>query len=187
MGTPIFEPRFTRIFAYTLQMEGGYVNDLEDPGLETKYGISKRAYPSVDITNLTLEDAKRIYYRDYYKAPRIQLINDYALAAKTLDLAVNCGHRTAIKMLQRAINQLCAGQVPPQRKAPWRQRIARLLRGKPLAVDGIIGTITLDALGNIPYQSAVLMALKGEAYQHYIKQKKPLYLPGWLKRLGGDA
>ena len=34
---------------WILQTEGGYVNDPADPGGETKYGISKKAYPTVDI------------------------------------------------------------------------------------------------------------------------------------------
>ena len=38
----------------TLGKEGGYVNNSRDPGGETNFGISKRAYPNVDIKNLTL-------------------------------------------------------------------------------------------------------------------------------------
>ena len=41
--------------------EGGYVNDPDDPGGETKYGISKRSYPALDIKNLTVEQATAIY------------------------------------------------------------------------------------------------------------------------------
>ena len=44
----------------------GYVNDPKDPGGETNYGISKRAYPDVDIKNLTEDGAKDIYKRDYW-------------------------------------------------------------------------------------------------------------------------
>ncbi len=46
--------------------EGGYVNDPVDPGGETKYGISKRANPEVDIKNLTLDGAIAIYKRKYW-------------------------------------------------------------------------------------------------------------------------
>ena len=31
----------------TLQYEGGYVNDPNDPGGETNFGISKKAYPNL--------------------------------------------------------------------------------------------------------------------------------------------
>ena len=40
---------FERAIDKTLAWEGGYVNDPKDPGGETKYGISKRAHPDVDI------------------------------------------------------------------------------------------------------------------------------------------
>ena len=49
---------FETAFRFTLGHEGGYVDDPRDPGLETKYGISKRSYPAVDIKALTLEQAK---------------------------------------------------------------------------------------------------------------------------------
>lgn len=182
---------FQHIVSHTLQFEGGYVNDPADPGGETKYGISKRAYPKLDIAALTATDAMRIYYRDYYKSPHIDRIVTYAdaplLAGKVFDLGVNTGHRNAVKLLQRAVNQVCTGEVPVLRNSPWRQRIARITGGKPLAVDGIIGGITLGAIKDCPFQDALLMALKGEAYKYYTKLKKPLYLPGWLTRLAGDA
>jgi lysozyme family protein len=45
---------------------GGYTNDPDDPGGETKYGVSKRSYPDLDIYNLTLEAAEAIYFEDYW-------------------------------------------------------------------------------------------------------------------------
>lgn len=42
------------------------VDDPRDPGRLTKYGISQRAHPKVDIRNLTLEQAKEIYYSEYW-------------------------------------------------------------------------------------------------------------------------
>ena len=40
---------FDKAFQITVGVEGGYVNDPADPGGETRYGISKRAHPDVDI------------------------------------------------------------------------------------------------------------------------------------------
>ncbi|KWT77357.1 glycosyl hydrolase 108 family protein [Candidatus Magnetominusculus xianensis] len=60
------EAYYTAAVRFVLDAEGGYVNDPDDPGGETKYGISKRAYPSLDIKSLTIEDAKRLYRRDYW-------------------------------------------------------------------------------------------------------------------------
>ena len=49
---------FNNIIEVVLKHEGGYVNDPKDLGGETKYGITKRFYPDVDIKNLTKEKAK---------------------------------------------------------------------------------------------------------------------------------
>src|SRR5574343_326744 len=57
-----FDQAFDRLIGH----EGGYVFDPHDPGGETKFGISKRAYPALDIAALTLADAKAIYRRDYW-------------------------------------------------------------------------------------------------------------------------
>ena len=49
-----FDTAFDRLIGH----EGGYVNNPADPGGETKYGISKRSYPSLNIANLTREMAE---------------------------------------------------------------------------------------------------------------------------------
>ncbi|WP_425526518.1 glycosyl hydrolase 108 family protein [Xanthomonas oryzae] len=51
-----------------LSHEGGYVNDPRDPGGETQWGISKRAYPELNIRALTRDQAIEIYRRDYWGA-----------------------------------------------------------------------------------------------------------------------
>jgi lysozyme family protein len=50
-----------------LKHEGGYTNNPNDPGLETKYGISKKSYPNEDIKTLTYLQAKEIYRRDFWE------------------------------------------------------------------------------------------------------------------------
>lgn len=55
-----------KAITFTLGKEGGYSFNPADPGGETKYGISKRSYPRLDIKNLTVQQAKLIYYKDYW-------------------------------------------------------------------------------------------------------------------------
>jgi len=74
----------------TLGFEGGYVNNPNDKGGETKYGISKKAYPDLDIANLTIEQAKEIYKRDYWDRCKCAFIPD-ALSMALFDFAVNSG------------------------------------------------------------------------------------------------
>lgn len=173
---------FEQALSNTLQHEKGYVNDPADPGGETRYGISKRAFPDIDIKTLTLAEAREIYRVHYWKKPRFHQVPQAALAVKLFDLGVNCGPGTATKMLQRAVNVVCAGEVAPQRRAPWRQSVARILGGGVLRIDGQLGPVTLQVLATCPYDQALLAALKGEAYLHY-RDLNPLYIPGWLERL----
>ena len=54
--------RFDWIIKFVLDAEGGYTNDPVDPGGETNYGIDKRSHPDVNIKELTIEEAKDIYF-----------------------------------------------------------------------------------------------------------------------------
>jgi len=81
---------FERAFRVLVGEEGGYVNDPADPGGETKYGISKRAYPAIDIRNLTLDQAKAIYRRDYWDPLQLDR-RPWGPALVLFDCAVNQG------------------------------------------------------------------------------------------------
>jgi len=79
-----------------LELEGGYVDHPSDPGGATKYGISQRSYPKVDIKNLTRQQATEIYKRDYWNRV-IQRVDDPRMRIMVFDSAVNHG-------LSRALN-----------------------------------------------------------------------------------
>jgi lysozyme family protein len=81
---------FPQACAVVVGEEGGYSNDPNDPGKETKYGISKRAYPNEDIPNLTLERAQELYKRDYWDRFRCDALS-WEMALITFDAAVNQG------------------------------------------------------------------------------------------------
>ena len=103
---------FDEAFEILIGHEGGYVNDKRDPGGETKYGISKRSYPREDIKAMTLERAKAIYLRDFWRPAGCDRIGD-ALAFDLFDLAVNSSVKTAIKTLQRALGVADDGVIGP--------------------------------------------------------------------------
>ncbi len=84
-----------------LKHEGGYVNDPKDPGGETNYGISKRAFPKEDIKRLTVERAIALYLKHYWQPARCGEL-PVALQPIHFDTAVNCGVVQAIRILQRA-------------------------------------------------------------------------------------
>lgn len=107
-----------------LAKEGGYVNDARDPGGETKFGISKRAWPDVDIKNLTRDQAKSIYFTAYWSQASC-----YAFPAPLdlilLDAAVHHGVSSAVKQMQRAIGVKADGQVGPTTIAAAQTILAR--------------------------------------------------------------
>jgi lysozyme family protein len=90
----------------------GYVNDPDDSGGETKYGISKNANPDTDITNLTWSKAKAIYYTRYWLAGSCDKLPS-RLGILHLDGCVNHGVGKASKFLQRALSVPDDGQIGP--------------------------------------------------------------------------
>lgn len=154
--------RFENAIDIVLKHEGGYVNNPADPGGETKYGISKRAYPALDIKNLTVKQAKEIYRRDYWRYDRIR---NQQVATKVFDMAVNMGPPRAHRLLQRALKHL--GR-------------------KRLVVDGKFGPKTLRATTQVNPEDLVteLRALVAERYARLTLKNRSLsiFLKGWMRR-----
>ena len=100
-----------RFFPRLMKYEGGYVNDPADSGGETKYGISKRAYPQLDIKNLTEADAMEIFYRDYYLPLNIPDIDDENTAWQLFDFGVNAGVKRSAKLIQSIVNAYPDGKI----------------------------------------------------------------------------
>jgi lysozyme family protein len=111
--------RFLDAMPMLLEFEGGYVNDPRDPGGETKYGISKRAYPKEDIKDMTLERAYEIYRRDYWE-PILADQLPPRLRFPLFDTAVNCGVKQAVKLLQKTVGTTQDGVLGPKTlQAVW--------------------------------------------------------------------
>jgi hypothetical protein len=90
-------PRFLAFMPFIFEWEGGYDNDPDDPGGETKYGIDKRSHPEVDIKNLTREKAQEIYWTDYWVHNRIEGMQS-PFAEVFFNACVNCGRGRADKL-----------------------------------------------------------------------------------------
>src|SRR5579859_8107573 len=98
---------FSKAIGFVLANEGGYANNPSDPGGETNFGISKRAYPYLDIKNLTRDDAITIYERDYWKFGGLA---SQRIATKVFDEYVN-SELHAIRVAQLALGYLQAGPI----------------------------------------------------------------------------
>ncbi len=114
--------------------EGGYVNDPDDPGGATKYGVTIHTLRRLgldltgdgtvgvaDVRALSREQAVDIFIRHYFERPRLSDM-PAALQASLFDMYVNAGGN-AVKILQRLLCDM----------------------GYSIAVDGAIGSQTLAA------------------------------------------
>lgn len=137
----------------TLRHEGGYSNDPRDPGGETNLGLSKRAYPNLDIKNLTLEQASEIYRRDYWDKIRGDSLPP-SLAILCFDTAVNMGVQRAVMLLQEACG---------------------------VTVDGVIGPNTLKAAQKAPLDVLERMAT-GRILRYIELDGFKVYGRGWVRR-----
>ena len=94
-----------------LKHEGGLVDNPNDPGGITNFGISKRSYPEVDIYNLTKEKAKEIYERDFWHPLNLYMIDNANICLELFDFAVNAGPSRSVKMAQKLAGTKEDGQL----------------------------------------------------------------------------
>lgn len=145
---------FEKCLEYIFKWEGEYVDDPRDPGGETKYGISKKAFPKLDIKNLTKKHAALIYKEQYYY-PIFgdQLPQEIRLLV--FSSAVNQGVSFAIKTLQKIVKA---------------------------KVDGKMGPETLKKITDFDVNKLKEEFLKRQVEQ-YFSLNKPEFLRGWIIRL----
>ena len=151
---------FDEIIEQVLEHEGGYVDDPTDSGGETKYGISKRAYPDEDIKALTVEKAKELYKRDYWDRFKVDNLPD-RIRHIYFDMCVNMGGGRATKILQEACNSKNSNKID---------------------VDGGIGKNTIKASANL--EDFRLRAYRVMFYAELV-MKKPEQMKfwvGWFRR-----
>ena len=166
---------FDAAFERLIGNEGGYTADPHDRGnwtggavghgelRGTKYGISAMSYPTLDIANLSLDDAKRIYLKSYWAASGAGLLADQPGRSganfDVFDMAVNSGVTSAIKTLQQAC-------------------------GVP--ADGVMGNQTVAAAQAMDPQE---LRLKFNAYRLIHFTESPVwetYGKGWITRVANN-
>jgi len=161
-----FDQAFERLIGH----EGGYQNARSDRGnwtsgvvgqgelRGTKFGISAMSYPDLDIRNLTVDQAKAIYRRDFWDRAKADQYHG-AIAYQLFDMAINHGNGNAIRMLQRAVG---------------------------VADDGSVGNMTLAAIKGADLNDT-LMRLNGERLDFITKLSTwPDYGKGWTRRVAGN-
>jgi len=170
---------FDYAFDMTLGLEGGYSDDPDDRGGKTKYGITEAVFGDAirrgiispiraDIRELSLEEAKAIYRKDYWDRLQLGEVKDATIAAEIFDTAVNMGRMAATLICQRALNYL----------------------GEDVDEDGVMGRMTIAAVNRWCKKDAraLFVCLNGFQFMQYVKivngnetQKK--FARGWTKRV----
>lgn len=149
---------FDKAFEKLICHEGGYANDRRDNGGETRYGISKKAYPGEDIKNLTLDRAKEIYRRDYWGPAGCDAVQDGAKFT-VFDIAVNSGVRQCVKFLQKATGE---------------------------TADGILGPRTLQAIQSMP-AARLAARMEGQRLALFADHSDfPAFGRGWARRAAAN-
>jgi lysozyme family protein len=168
--------KFLRCLKFVLKWEGGLTDDPDDPGGRTYRGVTQSRYneyrkakklPPQDVAKMTEQEMREIYWTYYWLPVRGDEF-DYQLALAVFDTGVNMGPVTAIKLLQRAVNDL-------------------LPREKWVEVDGKIGPQTLSTAKSLDAKRLALRLCerREERYKAIVRANPRLtkFLRGWLNRV----
>jgi lysozyme family protein len=160
--------------------EGGYVNDPDDPGGATKYGITLATWQrhgrdltgngritAADVMEISRADAVAIMVAQYFHAPRIDQLPQ-VLQPSVFDMQVNAGGN-AVKILQRLLTHL----------------------GYPLKDDGVIGPATIRAAhaayADIPARLADAYGIARRDYYYALGDARPASRKYARRRDGGKG
>lgn len=150
---------FEDAIQYVLSNEGVDSDDKADRGGRTRFGITRETARrhGLDVTKLTIEQAKEIYRRDYWM---FDAVTDQRVATKMLDMVVNFGAFGGVKIIQKAI-----GVAP---------------------TDGVFGKLTTGAV-NKTHPEDALERLSIGAAEQYVgivrnDESQLRFLLGWIRR-----
>lgn len=170
---------FDKSIFHVLKNEGGFIDDPDDPGGATNYGLSRRWLtehgidlgrgPGIitvsDVKVLTLDLAKQLYYDHFWRPYCFSWLLDQVVATKVFDMTVNMGSVQAFKLVRNALIDYREWDLPR---------------------TGLMDEALLEALNSIqPYRS--LPAIIKESIRFYqvlahVKPRQAKFLPGWIKR-----
>lgn len=166
-----------KIINQVIDAEGGYVNDPDDPGGETNFGITvkvARANGYMDeMEYMPRHFAEIVYRRKYISEPKFDTIIGHSelIAAEVIDTGVNCGQRTSCKFLQEVLNSFnLDGKLFPE-----------------LTVDGLMGNKTTNALAAFLQrrgsegEKVLHFTLNCRQVAYYMALKKDKFFYGWVK------
>lgn len=165
---------FSDNLKHILIYEGGYVNNKNDPGGATNFGITQRTYDSYthkDVRDITPEEVSKIYEQGYWLAAKCDKIDSFMpiTALCHFDCAVNQGADTACRLIQRAIN----------------------IEGGNLVVDGILGSKTFTTMAGL-FDSQLCksyLQIRKDRYDGLVVARPNMkeFISSWYHRLDSIA
>lgn len=188
--------KFLRVLEKTLKREGTYSFDRDDPGGETFYGISRKYHSTWEgwkiLDSLSIRKKKNpklldpstreelsklvssFYYELFWKPLGLDKLPETSISYALFDCAVNCGHRRAVRFLQRSLNAL--------------NKTGKLW--DDLRVDGLMGPRTITTLRECydhnlsDYLLLTMEALRVAFYVELTERSPSLekFFLGWLNR-----
>jgi lysozyme family protein len=163
-----YSKRFEQAFTHIIAIEGGYVNDPDDPGGETIYGIARNYWPQYWRKGTPTVDMAKVFYATQFWGPlRCEEYASDPVALEIFDTSVNLGITTGVEVAQNAC----------------------IVLGQDIAADGRLGPVTVGAINAETKKSEreLLLVLNGIQLGYYISQARKSkrakkYLNGWRKR-----
>jgi lysozyme family protein len=174
---------FNDAIEYVLGNEKGFVNNPNDAGGATNFGLSLRFLRSIDadrlkkygifgeltvnvIRELHVEQARNIYRGEFWEAAPFESVTDQLVCNYCLDMAVHHGINEAVKLVQRAS------------WAVYRKR-------SYIRDDGIMGSGTLEVLNDLGDSFLPVLIAMRASYCRLLVEIRPKdkdFLDGWLDR-----
>ena len=168
----IYAPNFKIALAETLSHEGGFANNPKDPGGVTMRGVTKKTWArwtgrnvkdvsDEEMRSLTIDQIMPLYHAWYWQPVRADELPG-GLDFVIFDIAVNSGPVRAVKMLQKAINEL--GRIH-------------------IRVDGVIGPKTLSAARKINVFDLINEVGNTRLWFYFDLSTFKTFGRGWMSRL----
>ena len=164
---------FEEIIEVVLAHEGGFVDDPDDRGGATNWGVTQAVwedfledeFTSEDVRNFSREQAIELYREEFWKPSQADKLPE-EIREFYFDMCVNHGQRNAVKILQTAVN----------------------VKGGSLVVDGGIGPNTINASENLSLSDVQIersgfywnLVFVGSFYGKRNRQQK--FIRGWIRR-----
>lgn len=163
-----------------VRREGGFVNDPDDPGGATNYGVTIGTMRALgkdlngdgridvkDVRALTRAQAEQIFVEHYFRRPRLAEL-PAPVQASVFDMYVNAG-TNAVKILQRLITRM----------------------GFPASDDGVVGPRTIAAAraaaAAAPQHLADAYAIARRNYYYALADQRPASRKFARTRAGGKG